>query len=177
MLPPTLPRTFRRGWLVACLVALPEIAAIPPAHAATAVAQPAVTGPGAPIGQAMFEMDALPQEISPRGLVRMRMAMLGRSSVIAWTLKAGTVLPMHHHAEEQINVVRSGRLLVRTHGRHKTLGPGETVLLPSREPHGFIALEDTTFYDIQSPAREDLLVPGAVARLLERIEAAQPTRG
>jgi quercetin dioxygenase-like cupin family protein len=51
--------------------------------------------------------------------------------------------------------VESGKLLFRFDGREVVAGAGESLQIPSDEPHEVRALEDSVAFDIFVPVRED----------------------
>lgn len=78
-------------------------------------------------------------------------------------LKAGAVVPMHHHENEQITYILSGALRFRIQDggdgeeREVTVRAGEVLHIPSNIPHEATALEDTLDVDIFDPPRADWL--------------------
>src|SRR5690349_21851208 len=72
-------------------------------------------------------------------------------------LDAGSHLPEHHHPQEQITYVLSGRLRMVVAGAVHDLGPGDSVRMPGNAPHSVDVLEDALVIDTFSPPREDLL--------------------
>jgi quercetin dioxygenase-like cupin family protein len=90
-------------------------------------------------------------------------------------LKQGAHVPLHHHANEQIAYILSGRLKFILHEasfgaapepsqaapittsfpREVILGPGEILCIPPNLPHEAFALEDTIDLDIFTPPRQD----------------------
>jgi quercetin dioxygenase-like cupin family protein len=79
-------------------------------------------------------------------------------------LDAGSRLPEHQHAQEQITHVIFGRVRMIVAGTPHELGPGESLYLPSNTPHGAETIEDTLVIDTFSPPREDYLAIDAAAR-------------
>lgn len=79
----------------------------------------------------------------------------GELSVCALTAPAGAATPLHRHTrEEEIVVVHAGALEVRRHGAPaRTLGPGESLLLPRGVPHRLAAgpAQDAAFLLLWSP--------------------------
>ena len=74
-------------------------------------------------------------------------------------LRAGCLVPMHSHHNEQLSYVIRGKLRFRV-GEDETeviLGAGQTLHLPSDLPHAAEALEDTEGIDVFSPPRADWL--------------------
>ncbi len=87
-----------------------------------------------------------------------RRRIIGRQAMISHiTLRKGCLVPTHAHENEQISCILSGRLRfgLGPEGvaprRTETLGPGQSILLPSMAPHSAEALEDTVVLDIFSP--------------------------
>jgi quercetin dioxygenase-like cupin family protein len=72
-------------------------------------------------------------------------------------LKAGGHVPLHHHHNEQVSMVHSGRIVFQIGGRAVSLGPGETLEIPPHVPHSVDVLEDAVVTDIFTPRREDWL--------------------
>jgi quercetin dioxygenase-like cupin family protein len=72
-------------------------------------------------------------------------------------LKQGAVVPLHHHINEQVSLVQTGRLLFRFPDREVIIGPGESVTIPPNLPHSVEVLEDSTVTDLFAPRREDWL--------------------
>lgn len=74
-----------------------------------------------------------------------------------FTLQAGTVVPMHSHANEQMSCVLSGRLRFELEAtsdqpqRSVTVGPGEVLHLPPFVRHGVFVETLTEVLDIFSP--------------------------
>jgi len=72
-----------------------------------------------------------------------------------WLGKGG-VVPMHHHVNQQVTMLRSGSLLYETDaGERRILRPGDVLVIPPDLPHRFEALEDSAATDLFTPARED----------------------
>lgn len=72
-------------------------------------------------------------------------------------LEAGSRLPEHHHPQEQIAHVLSGRMRLIAAGVPHELGAGESIYLGSDVPHAVETIEKTTVLDTFSPPREDYL--------------------
>ena len=72
-------------------------------------------------------------------------------------LKAGSSLPVHKHAQEQIVYILKGRMRLIVNGEPHELGPGDFHYLASNVPHGVETLEDTEVLDTFSPPRTDYL--------------------
>jgi quercetin dioxygenase-like cupin family protein len=70
-------------------------------------------------------------------------------------LKAGAVVPMHSHINEQISMILAGRLVFRGPGGEHVASAGLCVQLPPNEPHSVEVLEDAVVLDLFVPPRED----------------------
>ncbi|MDQ6623959.1 MAG: cupin domain-containing protein [Verrucomicrobiota bacterium] len=79
-------------------------------------------------------------------------------------LDAGSRMPEHHHAQEQIAHVLSGRIRMLVAGVAHELKTGDSIYLGSDELHGVETLEETTMLDTFSPPRDDYLAKDASAK-------------
>ena len=87
-----------------------------------------------------------------------RRAFHTETMTVAWiTLAQGTVVPEHHHVNEQITTVIRGRLRFRVDGEEFVAETGDTVPLAANVPHEVEALEDTDVLDVFAPVRADWL--------------------
>jgi unsaturated pyranuronate lyase len=71
------------------------------------------------------------------------------------TLAAGAVVPEHHHENEQIATVVSGRVRFVVADDEHDVGAGESVLIRRNVPHRVEALEESVVLDVFAPPRED----------------------
>jgi len=72
-------------------------------------------------------------------------------------LQAGSRLPEHHHPQEQIAHVVSGRMRLIAAGVPHELSAGESFYIASNVPHAVETIEDTVVIDTFSPPRDDYL--------------------
>ena len=79
-------------------------------------------------------------------------------------LKAGSRMPEHKHAQEQIAHVIKGRMKLIVEGVPNELAAGDAWYLASNVPHGVETIEDTTVIDTFSPPRNDYLALDETAR-------------
>jgi len=79
---------------------------------------------------------------------------------------AGSLAMAHAHPHEQMCLVVSGRLRFRVGERELLLGAGDIVHIPPGVEHETQLLQDSVFFDVFTPVREDFL---------QRIEAARPS--
>lgn len=70
-------------------------------------------------------------------------------------LKAGAVVPVHQHENEQLSYCLSGTMRFTFPDREVVLRGGEVLLIPGNVPHGAEMLEDTVEMDFFSPPRQD----------------------
>lgn len=102
----------------------------------------------------LYALDAQPKEqISP--LVQRQYLSGAQSTFVKWTVKAGGVFPLHHHANEQITWIVSGRCDVFSQGRRFTMTAGTVMIIPPNVPHEFHCMEDTIDVDFFAPGRQD----------------------
>ena len=95
-----------------------------------------------------------------------RRIVTGKQVMVAHVhLKAGCVVPRHHHVNEQVTYILQGamRLWVgdkvdsQSDADGIVLTTGELLVIPSNVPHRAVALEDTLDMDVFAPPREDWL--------------------
>ncbi|MDQ6698805.1 MAG: cupin domain-containing protein [Acidobacteriota bacterium] len=88
-------------------------------------------------------------------LVR-RQAIHGAAMTVARIhMRKGAVVPLHHHVNEQITVLESGKLRFVIDGHETIVHGGETLQIAPGAPHLVEALEDSIAMDLFSPIRED----------------------
>lgn len=84
-----------------------------------------------------------------------RWLLTGQSmQIIRWELPAGAVLRHHHHPEEQALVVTRGTVRIQVEDREHTLGPGDSIVIPSGVPHAsrVVSREDAETIVVLGPA-------------------------
>ena len=70
-------------------------------------------------------------------------------------IKAGSILPEHHHVHEQITYVLEGKLDMVIGGVPCPLKAGMFHVIPSNIPHSATTPADCKVIDVFSPVRED----------------------
>jgi quercetin dioxygenase-like cupin family protein len=70
-------------------------------------------------------------------------------------IKAGAVLPEHHHVHEQITYIIEGQLDMVIDGKPCPLKAGMYYVIPSNVPHSAVARMDCKVIDVFNPVRED----------------------
>jgi quercetin dioxygenase-like cupin family protein len=71
------------------------------------------------------------------------------------TIKAGSILPAHHHIHEQITFVIEGELELTVENDTFTLTEGTAHVIASAKVHSAIARKDCIVVDVFSPVRDD----------------------
>jgi quercetin dioxygenase-like cupin family protein len=79
-------------------------------------------------------------------------------------LDAGSVMPEHRHAQEQVVHILEGRMRLIVQGTPHELRPGESFYLASNVPHGVETIENTLVLDTFSPPRDEYLALDEQAR-------------
>jgi quercetin dioxygenase-like cupin family protein len=113
----------------------------------------------------LYELDRQPiEQISD--LVQRQYLSGAQSTFVKWTVKAGGVFPLHHHANEQITWIVSGRCEVFSQGRKFTMTAGAILVIPPNVPHEFHCPVDTIDIDFFAPGRQDWAdgVPSVAAK-------------
>lgn len=79
-----------------------------------------------------------------------------QTQTFSWVeIKKGSVLPEHHHANEQVSHVIDGRFELTVDGKKKNCVAGDVAVIDANVPHSGIALTDCTILDIFTPVRQD----------------------
>jgi unsaturated pyranuronate lyase len=95
-----------------------------------------------------------------------RRVVTGKEMMIAHVyLKAGSIVPKHHHVNEQITYILQGALRFwlgdqvdsQNEADSTLVAAGEVLVIPSNVPHRAVALEDTLDVDVFAPPRQDWL--------------------
>lgn len=81
----------------------------------------------------------------------------GQMTIAQLELKKGGTVPLHHHINEQVSMVHSGKLLFHLGGQAVEVGPGESLEIPPNLPHSVEVLEDSIVTDLFTPRRDDWL--------------------
>ena len=71
------------------------------------------------------------------------------------TVKAGSVLPVHHHFHEQVTFVLEGELEMTMGSDTFLLTAGTSQVIPGDIVHSAIAKKDCVVIDVFSPTRDD----------------------
>lgn len=77
-----------------------------------------------------------------------------KSSVGFWEIKKGSIIPEHHHINEQITCILAGELEMTIGGVTTVFREGNVQVIPPDVPHSAIALTDCRVIDSWTPVRE-----------------------
>jgi len=84
-----------------------------------------------------------------------------KGQMTIFNLDKGAHIPWHHHPNEQITYIMSGKVKIKTIMDGKEtfveVKAGEVIVFPENIPHEFWALEETVDLDVHVPVREDWL--------------------
>jgi quercetin dioxygenase-like cupin family protein len=72
-----------------------------------------------------------------------------------WDIKAGSVLPQHHHIHEMVVNLIAGEFEMTIGGKTQMLRAGMVATIPGHVPHSGKALTDCRIIDVFYPIRED----------------------
>ena len=87
-----------------------------------------------------------------------RQVIVGQNVMIARVyLKKGSIVPEHHHVNEQITYILEGALKFWIDGKEIVLNAGDVLTIPPNMPHKAEALVDTIDLDVFNPPRADWL--------------------
>lgn len=146
---------------LAMLAGIPAAAQVAPAQSSAPAVTPApglgilpsVSGHTA-ADATLYDLDAQPiEQISP--LIRRQYLDGVQSTIVKWTVKAGAVFPLHHHANEQITWITWGRCEVFSQEKKYVLTSGSVLIIPPNVPHEFRCTEDSIDIDFFAPGRQD----------------------
>jgi quercetin dioxygenase-like cupin family protein len=85
-----------------------------------------------------------------------RQFVFGEKGMLArLVLRAGCVVPLHSHENEQITYILEGALKFCLEGKDIIVRAGEILIIPANVPHSAEALEDTVDLDLFCPPRAD----------------------
>lgn len=119
-----------------------------------------VAGSDAATAPIVTSLDALPREQLSPAIIRQ--ALHGEKTTLSrWTLKAGSGVPMHSHANEQATVILSGRAVAKSGEQSYDLGSGDVMLFPPNVEHEFAIVEDAVVLDFFAPRRDDWIKTAA----------------
>ena len=89
------------------------------------------------------------------GIYRKTLAYNPQVMMCHFVLKAGAVMPQHHHEAAQAGYLISGRLKFKTADGGFEVGPGASYTFGPNQEHGASALEDTEVIEVFTPMRPE----------------------
>lgn len=93
------------------------------------------------------------ERLSP-GIGR-KMINTDRMTVAQIFLDKGAVVPWHHHENEQVSYLLSGKLQFNFRNEQVIAEPGSVMFIVPNREHEVIALEDSLAMDLFAPVRAD----------------------
>jgi len=76
-------------------------------------------------------------------------------SIMHVMVKAGSLLPLHHHPHEQITNIIEGEFEMTIDGETKVCKAGDVIVIAGNKPHSGRAITDCRIIDVFNPPRED----------------------
>jgi quercetin dioxygenase-like cupin family protein len=98
-----------------------------------------MNGLGEGMNAKLVTWDQLPEDEVYPGILRQTCS--GDSAtIVRYTYAPGSRFPMHSHAEEQVTVVHSGRIIFIIDEEEVELGAGQLAVIAAGTPHGAHAI-------------------------------------
>jgi quercetin dioxygenase-like cupin family protein len=89
------------------------------------------------------------------GVHRRTIATTDEAMLCQFFLEKDSTVPTHHHMNDQVGYVISGKVEMTIGGEARALTQGDSYAIPGGIPHSARALEDSWVIDAFSPPRED----------------------
>jgi quercetin dioxygenase-like cupin family protein len=89
------------------------------------------------------------------GIHRRTMATTDEAMLCQFVLDKDGAVPTHHHMNDQVGYVVSGKIEMTIGKEVRVLTKGDSYAVPGGIPHSTRALEDSLVVDVFSPPRED----------------------
>jgi quercetin dioxygenase-like cupin family protein len=85
-----------------------------------------------------------------------------RQTLVRYIYQPESVFPQHHHPQEQVTAVLSGRIEFDVAGEVRTLTAGDVAVIPGDTPHGARVIGDEVVETLNnlSPRRDEAPGPG-----------------
>lgn len=92
------------------------------------------------------------------GVARKVLGAGGKLMLVEVTFKKGAKGAVHTHPHEQVSYIVNGSFEFDLNGNKQIVSNGDSIYIPSNEPHSTVALEDgSVIVDVFTPQREDFL--------------------
>lgn len=91
------------------------------------------------------------------GILRKTLVWGQKALLSEYKLKAGTVLPLHKHPEEQVGYLVSGHIIMNIDGEKFAAFPGDSWAIPGNVEHFADIIEDSVAIEVFSPVRKEYL--------------------
>ena len=92
------------------------------------------------------------------GVTRKVLGRGGSLMMVEVTFKKGAEGVLHFHPHEQVSYIANGSFEFNLNGNKRIVKKGDSIYIPSNEPHNALALEeDSIIVDIFTPQREEFL--------------------
>lgn len=101
--------------------------------------------------------DEVLKEVCGDGVTRKILTYDKDVMMVEVVFEKGAVGSVHTHPHKQISYIAKGSFEFALGEEKRVLKQGDSVLIPSDQPHGVVALEDAMIVDVFSPMREDFL--------------------
>lgn len=89
------------------------------------------------------------------GVHRRTMASTDEAMLCHFYLEMGSLVPTHHHMNDQVGFVISGKIEMTIGDVVRIIKTGDSYAIPGGIPHSAKAIEDAYVIDVFSPPRED----------------------
>ena len=103
-----------------------------------------------------YKWNEIPEEIL-NPMARRKVIHTPQMTIARLWLVKGAIVPNHHHVNEQVTNVESGRLRFIFAQSEVVVCAGDSLVIPPNVPHSVETLEDSVALDLFTPAREDWL--------------------
>jgi len=89
------------------------------------------------------------------GVHRRTMATTDEAMLCQFHLEEGSMVPLHHHMNDQVGYVISGKVEMTIGDKVQIIKAGDSYAVPGGILHSAKAIEDSVVIDVFSPPRED----------------------
>ncbi len=89
------------------------------------------------------------------GLTRRTLGVGDKVLMAEFRVKAGTVIKIHSHPNEQLGYVVSGQMAFNIGGDEQVVGPGDSYVAPAGAVHGARCLANAVLVEVFAPPRDD----------------------